>query len=167
MLTLDIVCDEPRWGDLDALAPDIERWAEAAAAGAMRELDESGAFAAALKLSNDAEVQELNRRYRGKDRPTNVLSFPFGDDWPAAPGDEPLPLGDIIVAYETVAREAAEQGKPLRHHLAHLVVHGILHLWGFDHEDAAEAEEMEALERDILAQLAVPNPYEDAGLSDI
>jgi probable rRNA maturation factor len=165
-LSLEIVCDEPRWGELDALAPAIGIWA-AAAARALGDQGESGSFAAALKLANDAEVRELNHRYRGKDQPTNVLSFPFGDDWPEETGAEPLPLGDIIIAFETVEREAAEQGKPFRHHLAHLVVHGILHLYGFDHEDDAEAEAMEALERDILAQLAIPSPYEETGLSDI
>jgi probable rRNA maturation factor len=161
MLTLAIVCDDPSWGDIDALASDIERWAAAAAARAAVEIDDNGPFEASLKLANDAEVQELNQRYRGKDKPTNVLSFPYGDDWPEAAAGETAPLGDIIIARETLEREAAEEHMPVGHHLAHLVVHGILHLFGFDHEDDAEAEEMEQLEGEILVGLGIPSPYDD------
>jgi probable rRNA maturation factor len=109
-------------------------------------------------LSDDAEQRRLNREYRGKDAPTNVLSFPIGD---AAPGGGPVMLGDVVLAFETVAREAGEQDKPLADHLRHLVVHGVLHLLGFDHETDAEAEVMEAHEREILAGLGVPDPYRD------
>jgi len=109
-------------------------------------------------LTDDAEQQRLNRDFRGKDAPTNVLSFPIGD---ATPDGGPTILGDVVLAFETVAREAAEQKKPLADHLRHLVVHGVLHLLGFDHETDAEAEVMEALEREILAGLGVPDPYRD------
>ncbi len=109
-----------------------------------------------LVLADDALVQALNRRWRGRDAPTNVLSFASGD---APLAGRPLLLGDVVLAYETVAREAAAQGKPLADHLRHLIVHGVLHLLGFDHEAAAEAEHMEATERDVLAGLGIADPY--------
>ena len=103
-------------------------------------------------LTDDAAVRELNGRFRDKDRPTNVLSFP-------APENAFPHLGDIVLAYGVCATEAEAQGKPLADHLSHLVVHGVLHLLGRDHEDDAEAEEMEAEEREILAQIGVADPY--------
>jgi len=110
----------------------------------------------AVALTDDAGIRILNRDWRGRDAATNVLSFPA----PASVGDPDRPnLGDIAIAYETVAREAEEAGKPFAHHLAHLAVHGFLHLIGFDHEDDAEAERMEQQERDILAALSIPDPY--------
>jgi probable rRNA maturation factor len=109
-----------------------------------------------ILLSDDQTVRALNRQWRGLDRPTNVLSFPA-----AVPKNDGIPpmLGDIAIAYETLAREAAEESKPLLHHLAHLVVHGYLHLMGYDHQSESEAEAMEALERDILLGLRIPDPY--------
>jgi probable rRNA maturation factor len=106
-------------------------------------------------LADDAMVRTLNRDFRGFDKPTNVLSFPAG---PQAAG-MPRLLGDIAVAYETLVREAADEGKPVLHHLAHLAVHGFLHLMGYDHETDSEAEAMEALEREILSALRIPDPY--------
>ncbi len=107
-------------------------------------------------LADDALVRTLNRTYRGKDAATNVLSFPFA----ASPGSEETGhLGDVILAQETVLKEAAAQGIPAEHHLQHLVVHGLLHLIGFDHETDAEAAAMEQLETRILAELGVPDPY--------
>ena len=103
-------------------------------------------------LTDDESVRELNARFRDKDRPTNVLSFPAPDN--AAPH-----LGDIVLAYGVCATEAQTQGKTLADHLSHLVVHGVLHLLGRDHEDDGEAEEMEAEEREILAQIGVADPY--------
>ncbi|MFA4937900.1 rRNA maturation RNase YbeY [Brevundimonas sp.] len=103
-------------------------------------------------LTDDESVRELNARFRDKDRPTNVLSFPAPEN--AAPH-----LGDIVLAYGVCATEAEAQGKTLADHLSHLVVHGVLHLLGRDHEDDAEAEEMEAEEREILAQIGVADPY--------
>ena len=118
-----------------------------------------------LLFTNDTEIQALNRDYRGKDRPTNVLSFP---DTPLDPSEladailmeEPLLLGDIVMARETVMREAAVQNKILSDHLVHLLVHGLLHLAGFDHMEENEAEKMENLEIMILQSLHIPNPYE-------
>ena len=104
----------------------------------------------AVVLADDATLKRLNRDYRGKDKPTNVLSFPL------AGGDL---LGDVVLARETVLREAAEQGKTPADHLAHLVVHGVLHLFGHDHQRAAEARRMEALEVRVLRTLRIANPY--------
>ena len=103
-------------------------------------------------LTDDEAVRDLNARFRDKDKPTNVLSFPAPDS--AAPH-----LGDVVLAYGVCAAEAEAQGKTLSDHLSHLVVHGVLHLLGRDHEDDAEAEEMEAEEREILAGLGVADPY--------
>jgi len=103
-------------------------------------------------LTEDLAVQALNARFRGKDQPTNVLSFP-------APPNPEQHLGDVALAYETCAREAAEQSKPLAHHLQHLVAHGVFHLLGYDHMNEVEAAEMEGLERIVLAGLGVPDPY--------
>lgn len=112
------------------------------------------------------ESRDLNRDYRGKDKPTNVLSFPGlePDELDEAfrfalAGGPPAMLGDMVICVPVVVDEAAEQGKPINHHLAHLCVHGVLHLMGYDHIDDDEAEEMEALEREILAGLNIPDPY--------
>ena len=112
-----------------------------------------------IALADDATVQSLNKRYRGKDKPANVLSFAATERPQPRPEGAPLALGDVILAGETVAAEAAAQGKPLADHLRHLVVHGVLHLLGYDHEAGAEARRMEALEVRVLAQLGVANPY--------
>jgi probable rRNA maturation factor len=108
-------------------------------------------------FTDDASIRILNRDWRSKDKATNVLSFPAFE---VAPGS-PLPpmLGDIILAFETVSAEAALEEKPFAHHLSHLIVHGLLHLLGYDHENDAEADEMEGLERRVLARLAIPDPY--------
>jgi len=102
-------------------------------------------------LADDARLRNLTARFRGKDAPTNVLSFP-------APAGQ-ASLGDVALAFGVCAREAAEQGKPLADHVAHLTAHGVLHLLGYDHETDAEAESMEAKEKAILAGLGVPDPY--------
>ena len=103
-----------------------------------------------ILLTNNAHIQHLNKEFRGKDKPTNVLSFP---------ADEDDYLGDIAIAYETICAEAIEQDKKFDHHLIHMVIHGLLHLKGYDHEDDLEAEEMEALEIKILADMGIENPY--------
>ena len=105
-----------------------------------------------LLLTDDKTIRDLNRRFRQRDQPTNVLSFP------APPNPERF-LGDVALAFGVCAREAAEQGKPLAHHLQHLVAHGVLHLLGYDHVSDAQAEEMENLERAVLARLGIPDPY--------
>jgi probable rRNA maturation factor len=117
-----------------------------------------------VALIDDARLRELNRIYRGRDEATNVLAFAAleagkQETAVAAPKSAPLALGDVVVALQTARGEATYQGKPLGDHLSHLVVHGVLHLAGFDHGNAAEAEVMEGLETRILAKLGVPDPY--------
>ncbi len=112
-----------------------------------------------IALADDAEAARLNARYRGIDRPTDVLSFAGGESPAAGPGAPPAMLGDIVVAYETSARDAAQAGRPLAHHLQHLVVHGLLHLLGYDHETDRDAARMEAMETEILERLGVADPY--------
>jgi probable rRNA maturation factor len=149
---VEIIEDDGDWPELAELAMEIER-AAAAVAGAIR-----GAAPGAISvaLSSDENIALLNARFRGKAKPTNVLSFPPGTG--AATGY----LGDIVLARNTVEREAHEQGVPLAHHVQHLVVHGILHLLGYDHDTAADAERMEELEVKILFTLGVANPYTGA-----
>lgn len=116
-----------------------------------------------VKLSGDEEVHALNRQYRGKDKPTNVLSFPAvqRDLLPAMTNsdDGEVLLGDLILSFDTCAREAQEKAVPLRDHATHLIVHGVLHLVGYDHEEDAEAIEMERLETVILSGLGIDDPY--------
>lgn len=129
----------------------MRRWAQAALQGGDAEVT--------VRLVGATEGRELNRDFRGKDYATNVLTFVYGEG-EGMPGDSDAPLaGDLVLCVPVVVREAAEQGKPLDAHFAHLVVHGMLHLQGYDHEDSDEAEEMEALETRILAQLGYPDPY--------
>ena len=140
---IEVSITSPLWDTIDGEA--IVRRAVAAAATpetAERELS--------VMLTDDAAIRALNAQWRHKDEPTNVLSFP-------SPGNGML--GDIVIAYETTAREAEAEHKPLAHHLSHLAVHGFLHLLGYDHESDADADVMEQLERDILARLGVPDPY--------
>jgi probable rRNA maturation factor len=126
-----------------------------AAAASQAGADVGGAELAVM-LTDDAGLRSLNKDFRGIDKPTNVLSFPAGAR--GADG-QPRMLGDIAIAYETVVREAAGEHKPFAHHLSHLAVHGFLHLIGYDHETDDDAEAMEALETEILAQLGIPDPY--------
>ena len=116
----------------------------------------------AVMLTDDAGIRTLNNNWRGIDKPTNVLSFPaLPPTGPGGPDDAPRMLGDIAIAYETVRKEADEEQKPFDHHLSHLAVHGYLHLIGYDHENDADAEAMESLETEILAQLGIPDPYSE------
>ena len=180
-----------------ALDVDVVRhdgaWTERGISDAMVELAAHAALACApptktahcevtVVLTDDAEIRELNRTWRGKDEPTNVLSFPSGD-MPdgagalddAVPDGVPVLLGDIVIALETTAAEAVDKGIPLPDHVSHLVVHGALHLLGFDHLNDKEAEQMEDLERQALASLGIADPYADdvpardsnAGLAEI
>jgi probable rRNA maturation factor len=146
--------------------PDAERLARDAARVALIDGISALGFTSpmrvelAITLTDDAQQLQLNRRYRGEDVSTNVLAFRAWEPGvPAAPG-APLLLGDVVLAFETVAREANEQIKPLRDHVRHLIVHGILHLLGYDHQRAADAIKMERLETSILAKLGVPDPYD-------
>jgi len=144
-LRIDISAQHPAWRGRQAAA----RRALSGAAAA-----EGKAGAVSLLLGDDAALKALNKSWRGKDKPTNVLSFPAV----AGQGDQ---LGDIALAAETVAAEAAEQGKTFEAHMAHLLVHGFLHLLGYDHEHDGEAERMEARERAILAELGFADPYRE------
>ncbi|MCH2393598.1 rRNA maturation RNase YbeY [Oceanibaculum sp.] len=146
---------DPAW---QAAVPGLEELVERAAQAALASTEvPEGPAELAVRLTDDAELQALNRQYRGKDQPTNVLSFP-GDPEDAFPG-EPVSLGDLALAYETVAGEASEQGKSLADHLSHLIVHGTLHVLGYDHETEEEAAEMEALEVRILSGFGIADPY--------
>jgi probable rRNA maturation factor len=134
---------------------------EATVAGAIEAaLAETDAHAeVGVMLADDARIRELNRSWLGKDKPTNVLSFPA----PESSESGPRFLGDIILAFETIESEAAEESKPLEHHVAHLAVHGTLHLLGYDHENDSDANRMEDRERVILARLGIADPYAPAG----
>ncbi len=110
-----------------------------------------------LRITHNEEIQQLNRDFRGKDQPTNVLSFPF--EVPDFLQDEIATLGDIIIAMPVIEAEATAQKKPLINHFKHMLIHGTLHLLGFDHIEEEEAKEMESLEIKILAKLNIPNPY--------
>jgi probable rRNA maturation factor len=114
-----------------------------------------------ITLADAANQRQLSRDYRGLDAPTNVLAFPVWEPGTRLPPGAPVLLGDVVLAMETVAQEAAEQKKPLADHLVHLTVHGVLHLLGYDHLTQAEAATMESLERSILTELGVPDPYCD------
>jgi probable rRNA maturation factor len=156
MLDIDITCEAGDWAEEDVLRG-------IAAQAAMAALTELGmqpdAQPAELSLlfTDDAHIQALNREWRDKDKPTNVLSFPAFDLGP----DDALPpmLGDIVLAFETISSEASLEQKPFEHHLMHLLIHGLLHLLGYDHETDEDAEEMESIERRALARLAIPDPY--------
>lgn len=134
-------------------ATSFRKWVAAALKGRIREAD------LAIRIVDAKEGQSLNHHYRGKDYATNVLSFPA--ELPEGlPEGVKLPLlGDLVICAPVVAREAKEQGKVLNEHYAHLTVHGVLHLLGWDHMDDKEAEAMEQLERDILAELGIADPY--------
>jgi probable rRNA maturation factor len=132
---------------------ELERWA-------LRALAEEARGELTIRIVDERESAELNSRYRGKTGPTNVLSFPAGEAGvPAAGGEEPLPYGDLVICAPVVEREAREQGKRLAAHWAHMVVHGALHLQGYDHENVRDAGIMEARERALLAELGFPDPY--------
>ncbi|WP_374575009.1 rRNA maturation RNase YbeY [Phenylobacterium sp.] len=148
---IDIEIEDEGW---TAALPDAAAVALAAAEAALAGLPEGldGPVDVAVLLTDDETVAELNERFRGKAGPTNVLSFP-------APDNPQAHLGDIALALGVCLREADEQAKPLKHHLQHLVVHGVLHLVGYDHMTDAEAVEMEGLERVVLAGLGTPDPY--------
>ncbi|TCT06249.1 rRNA maturation RNase YbeY [Aquabacter spiritensis] len=153
-LSIDVLIEADGWAALADAAARAEQAARAAIAEAA-DLD-PGAYEMSIILSDDARIRILNSQWRGKDKATNVLSFPAAE--PPGVG-APVPLGDVILAFETVAAEARSEDKRIADHLSHLVIHGTLHLLGFDHEDEEEAEEMEDVERTILAGLGISDPY--------
>ncbi|RWN35502.1 MAG: rRNA maturation RNase YbeY [Mesorhizobium sp.] len=150
---IDISVEAGNWPDEASLTRLVDR----AVKTAFAETGVAGRSELSLVFTDDAHIRTLNAGWRGKDKPTNVLSFPA---FPFVQGG-PLPpmLGDIVLAAETVAREAALEDKPVENHITHLVIHGLLHLLGYDHETDTEAEAMEAVERAALARLAIPDPY--------
>ncbi|MER9948090.1 rRNA maturation RNase YbeY [Mesorhizobium sp. M0047] len=150
---IDISVEAGEWPDEASLKRLVDR----AVAAAFAETGGAGHSELSIVFSDDTHIRTLNAGWRGKDKPTNVLSFPA---FPLVKG-APLPpmLGDIVLAAETVAREAALEDKPVENHITHLVIHGLLHLLGYDHETDADAEAMEAVERAALARLAIPDPY--------
>jgi len=152
----------PAWA---AALPDVEAVCRRAV-GAAREAAVLPSGEISLVLADDAYIRTLNRDHRGKDRATDVLSFPQFDGDPSG-GPGPVLLGDVVVAFETAAGDAKREGKALADHLAHLIVHGVLHLAGHDHEDAHEAEAMESLERAALASLGVADPYDAPGAAPV
>lgn len=149
-LSVDVLVESPQWKE--------QRGAEAAVrAGINAAADEisSPAGEVAVVLTDDAAIQKLNKQWRHIDKPTNVLSFPAAKSG-AMQGTI---FGDIVIAYETLARESRDEGKEFAHHLSHLAVHGFLHLIGYDHQNDSDAETMEKLESAILARLQIPDPY--------
>ena len=158
---IDVMVQSPRWKKEPRASAIVRKAIQAAAKATSTRLPEL-----AIVLTDDSAIQALNRDWRGFDKPTNVLSFPApkrragsrqgGSSVGNSLGNS---LGDVIIAFQTVAREAAGEGKLFKHHLAHLAVHGFLHLLGYDHETDREARTMERLEVKILAGLGVPDPY--------
>lgn len=167
IVDIDVVC--AAWRDDLPDASDVCREAAVAAIAAAGLASLSFRLEVGVRLTDAAEIQRLNRIHRGRDAPTNVLAFPAIDCVPGAPPPPPpaglpLALGDVVVAHETVRAEAIAQGKSLPHHVRHLVVHGILHLAGYDHKMADDAAAMEGLEIAALTGLGVPDPYSPGAL---
>ena len=150
--SIDILIESALWKE----EPEHQAILRQAIAAAAREASSKPAELA-IVLTDDSAIRALNRKWRGRDEPTNVLSFPAGAAGTAT--GQAAHLGDIVIAYETSAREASCEGRLFAHHLAHLAVHGYLHLLGFDHETDPEAVVMERLEAEILSQLGVANPH--------
>ena len=149
-LTIDILVQSPLWEREPAAETTVTRAISAAATRLSTLRGE-----VAIVLTDDSTIRTLNRDWRGADKPTNVLSFPAAKAGQGAPEM----LGDIVIAYETLARESTDEGKTFPNHLAHLSVHGFLHLVGYDHDNDRDADAMERLEAEILAGLGVPDPY--------
>jgi len=147
-LKIDVLVDCDRWNDTEKLKSTVRRAVTRAAA-----VTGATGVEVAIVLTDDSAIRTLNRDWRGIDAATNVLSFPAEDTH----GDRHL--GDIVLAFETIAREARVERKPFADHVVHLAVHGYLHLVGFDHDHEKEATAMENVEREILRQLAIPDPY--------
>lgn len=153
---IDISVDEDRWGEASLWSPLAQQCiAETTQHLKMAQSDSE----LSILLTSDAAIQSMNAQWRGKDKSTNVLSFPAMAG--GKPGLMPPLLGDIVLAFETISHEAQIEGKQLEHHVAHLIIHGFLHLLGYDHETDAQAREMEAMESLILGKLNIDDPYRD------
>jgi probable rRNA maturation factor len=152
-LSINIVTESAAWELHAGIEPLILRTLQAAA----EEVEAIGRADVTVVLADDAMQRHLNREWRGKDVPTNVLSFPAA----ASPARAPRSLGDLVLAFETVRREAEDEGKSLEAHVAHLAVHGFLHLLGYDHENDIEAEAMEGLETRIMMRLGFDDPNQE------
>ena len=148
-LKIDVLIDSGQWKKTGKIRQVVRRAISEAVA-----VQSTSGSELAIVLTDDSTIRLLNRNWRGVDAPTNVLSFPAN----RAGGAIPF-IGDIVFAYETITREARAEHKPFAHHIAHLAVHGFLHLLGYDHVRKKDAEEMEQLERDILCRLRIPDPY--------
>jgi probable rRNA maturation factor len=154
-IELEVLRDAPLWQQIDA----AEALARTAADALARHpaVSRNLPVRACITLGDDRAMRRLNAQWRGKDKPTNVLSFPSASEMPHGPG--PRFAGDVVLAAETVFAEARDLGKPAEHHLQHLVLHGLLHLLGFDHETDADAAVMERIETETLALLGISDPY--------
>ena len=157
-LQIDIQMQSPLW-DAQPLAAQTIR----AAIGAAASILSTAGGEVSIVLTNDSAIRDLNRGWRGIDKPTNVLSFPVSSQ--TISGETRL-LGDIVIAYETLERECDDENRIFLHHLAHLAVHGFLHLIGYDHQTDVQAEEMEGLESKIMMRLNLPDPYRSRDLGD-
>jgi probable rRNA maturation factor len=149
-LSVDVLVQSPKWKEQRGAAAAVRKAINAAA----DEISSPGGDVVVV-LTGDAAIRKLNKQWRKIDKATNVLSFPA----PHGPTIPATALGDIVIAYETLARESRDEGKEFAHHLSHLAVHGFLHLMGYDHQNDSDAEAMEELEGVILARLKIPNPY--------
>lgn len=160
-LEIDLAIDDQRWQSIADLQKKCERLCVYVLEKAAYPIEQtfSEIF---IRFTNDVDIHQINKDFRNKDKPTNVLSFP---GYGFVPGDYDVieiphvMLGDVILAYETIEKEAKDAGIPFEHHVFHMITHGVLHLLGYDHEDDQEAEEMEALEIKILAHFNVKSPY--------
>ena len=157
---VELLVEEPAW---EAALPELAAVAEQAAALALREAGQDPArWQIALLACSDARIAALNAQFRGKDRPTDVLSWPAFDTLPEAPAPR-TPLGDIAISLETIRGIAEEHAIPLKERVLHLILHGCLHLLGYDHQTARDAERMEGLERGAMARAGLPDPYGERG----
>ena len=163
-LAIELILEDQRWSEIDT---DFTFLKEASLLALSQEATETAPLAmksphrlAVLVMSDDASIKDLNKTYRGKDKATNVLSFPSTESLLPGEENEPVHIGDVILAYDYVSEEAKNEKKVLQTHLSHLVVHGVLHLLGYDHETSEDAEAMETLEIKLMKQLGLENPYE-------
>ena len=163
-LEIELIIEDQRWSQI---SKDFSFLKEASLLALCQQATETAPLAmksphrlAVLVMSDDVSIRNLNKTYRGKDKATNVLSFPSTESLLPGEENEPVHIGDVILAYDYVSEEAKNEKKVLQTHLSHLVVHGVLHLLGYDHETTKDAEAMETLEIKLMKQLGLENPYE-------